>query len=139
MGMIERMASYLGFEKRAADTSWAALAPGIGYHAGLSARAAENLSSVLACTGVISTSLASIPALIYRREGSNRIEALGHPLTRITRTGVTEGMTWPDFIEHMVASALLTGNVNNLFDRKYWQLGALGEARNGSLSLRIDW
>ncbi|MCR6684912.1 TonB-dependent siderophore receptor [Pseudoxanthomonas sp.] len=35
--------------------------------------------------------------------------------------------------------ALLTGNVNNLFDRKYWQLGALGEARNGSLSLRIDW
>lgn len=35
--------------------------------------------------------------------------------------------------------ALLTGNVNNLFNHKYWQLGALGEAINASLGLRIDW
>ncbi|CDO38297.1 phage portal protein [Novosphingobium sp. KN65.2] len=110
--MMDRVASFLGFERRAdgSDLSWAALAPGIGYTAGVSARAAENLSSVLACTTVISTSLASIPALVYRREGENRIEAMGHPLTRITRNGVTETMTWPDFLEHLVASALLTGN-----------------------------
>lgn len=111
MGMMDRLSAFLGLEKRADDPSWAALAPGIGYSAGVSARAAENLSSVLACTSVISTSLASIPALIYRRDGDgNRIEAPAHPLTRITRTGVTEGMTWPDFLEHLVASALLTGN-----------------------------
>ncbi len=36
-------------------------------------------------------------------------------------------------------SATLTGNVNNLFNRKYWNLDMLGEARNGSLDLRIDW
>ena len=113
MGMMDRLSAFLGIEKRdaAADMSWAALAPGIGYTAGVSARAAENLSSVLACTSVISTSLASIPALIYRRDDKgNRIEAPAHPLSRITRTGVTEGMTWPDFLEHLVASALLTGN-----------------------------
>lgn len=112
MGMIDRFASLMGYEKRADcdDLSWAALAPSIGYTAGLSARAAENLSSVLACINAISTALAYVPALVYRREGGNRIEALGHPLTRITRNGATEAMTWPDFIEHLVASALLTGN-----------------------------
>lgn len=32
-----------------------------------------------------------------------------------------------------------TGNVNNLFNKKYWGLGNIGEAINGSLSVRIDW
>lgn len=111
MQLADRILARMGLQKRAADPSWAALAPGIGYTAGVSARAAESLSAVLACTGVISTSLASIPALIYRRDGNgNRIEALNHPLSRITRSGVSEAMTWPDFLEHLVASALLTGN-----------------------------
>lgn len=32
-----------------------------------------------------------------------------------------------------------TGNVNNLFNKKYWGLGNIGEGMNGSLSVRIDW
>jgi HK97 family phage portal protein len=110
MSMLDTMARWAGFERRAAEPSWSALAPGLGYYGGLSARAAENLSAVLACSTVISSSLASIPALVYRIEGETRIEALGHPLYRMTRQGVTEAMTWPDFIEHWVASALLVGN-----------------------------
>lgn len=35
--------------------------------------------------------------------------------------------------------ATLTGNLNNVFNRKYWNLDMLGEARNASLDLRIDW
>ena len=35
--------------------------------------------------------------------------------------------------------ATVTANVNNLFNRRYWNLDTLGEARNGSLALRIDW
>ena len=111
MGVMERFAARLGYEKRAAnDPSWAALAPGIGTMAGMSARAAENLSSVLACTTVIASSLASIPALVYQRQEEARVEAFSHPLTQITREGVSAAMTWPEFIEHLVASALLTGN-----------------------------
>lgn len=111
MGMMDRIFAMAGYERRAAiEPSWAALAPGIGYAAGLSARAAENLSAVLACTTVISTSLGSIPALVYRREGDNRIEAMGHPLSRLTRSGPSEAMTWPEFVEHLTASTLLTGN-----------------------------
>lgn len=32
-----------------------------------------------------------------------------------------------------------TGNVNNLFNKKYWGLGNIGEGINGSLSVRIAW
>lgn len=112
MQLADRFRAFMGWEKRAAaDPSWAAIAPGVGYAAGLSARQAENLSTVLACTTVIASSLASIPALIYRRDGNGgRVEAFGHPLTALARNGVSDGMTWPDFIEHLVASALLTGN-----------------------------
>ena len=36
MGILNRIASRLGYEKRAAeDPSWPALAPGLGYYAGL--------------------------------------------------------------------------------------------------------
>lgn len=112
MGLIDRMASYMGYEKRAdaSDYSWTALAPGVGYYGGLSARTAENLSAVLACVNVISEALAYVPALTYRREGENRIEDPAHPLQKLVRGGVNSRMTWPDFMGHLVASTLLTGN-----------------------------
>ncbi|RQW41379.1 phage portal protein [Novosphingobium sp. LASN5T] len=110
MKLVDRMAHALGFERRATEPSWAAIGAAQGYYGGLSARAAENLSAVLACSTVIATSLGSIPALVYRMEGDRRMEAMGHPLRRLVRQGVNEHMSWPDFIEHMVASTLLTGN-----------------------------
>ena len=113
MGVIlNRLAAMAGFEKRneATDPSWAAIAPGIGYPGALSAHAAESLSAVYACSNVIASSLASIPALVYRVENGSRIEALTHPLRRISRAGVNEHMGWPDFIEHLIVSMLLTGN-----------------------------
>ncbi|RZF64008.1 TonB-dependent siderophore receptor [Sphingomonas populi] len=36
-------------------------------------------------------------------------------------------------------NVLLTGNVNNLFDKKYWGLGNIGEGRNGALAVKIAW
>lgn len=32
-----------------------------------------------------------------------------------------------------------TGNVNNLFNKKYWELNTLGEGINASLGMHIDW
>lgn len=112
MRLMERIAGWAGFEKRdGRDLSWSALAPGIGYYAGLSARAAENLSTVLACTNAIATALAYVPALVYRRDGDGtRTEVSTHALGKIVRMGVNDQMTWPDFLEHFLASTLLTGN-----------------------------
>jgi HK97 family phage portal protein len=113
MGLMQRLADWTGIERRddRRDPSWSALAPGIGFPATLSAHAAENLSAVLACTTAISSALAYVPALVYRQgTDGNRVEATAHPLRRITRYGASEAMTWPDFLEHLIASALLTGN-----------------------------
>ncbi len=115
MGMIERIASLAGFERRhddasPLDPSWQALAPMTGHYAGLSARAAENLSTVLACTSAIATALAYVPARIYRWEGDTRLEHSSHPLSRLIRYGCNPAMTWCDTIEHLVADTLLTGN-----------------------------
>jgi len=111
MGFIDSMAAHLGFQRRAApDPSWAALSGSIGYPVAMSARGAENLSAVLACTSAIASSLASIPALVYRRATGTRTEDESHPFAKLTRRGVNENQTWPDFIEHLVASTLLTGN-----------------------------
>ncbi|MBB6192902.1 HK97 family phage portal protein [Sphingobium wenxiniae] len=110
--MADRLLSRLGYERRdASDPSWAALAPGIGYTASLSARAAENLATVLACTNAIASAIGSIPALVYRRDAEgNRTEVASHPVARLCRVGANPGMSWPDTIEHWIASALLTGN-----------------------------
>ena len=115
MGLIDRVAAFAGFERRndasPLDPSWQALAPMTGYYSGLSARAAENLSTVLACVTAVSSALAYVPALTYRREANgDRVEAYGHPLAKIARGGANPQMTWPDWLEHLVASALLTGN-----------------------------
>lgn len=113
MGIIERALSTLGFEKRnaAADPSWAALGGNIGYASALSARAAENLSAVLACTDAISSALAYVPAYVYRRNADGtKVEVPTHPLAKLSRSGANAGMSWPDLLEHTLASALLSGN-----------------------------
>lgn len=114
MGMMDRIAALAGYERRSdtspLDPSWQALAPMTGHYAGLTARAVENLSTVLACTTAIATALAYVPARVYRIEGDNRLEHHSHPLSRLVRHGPSGAMTWPDMIEHWIASALLTGN-----------------------------
>ena len=114
MGMMTRIASLMGLERRSdtspLDPSWQALAPHTGYYAGTTGRYAENLSTVFACTAAIATALAYVPARVYRTENGNRIEYETHPLQRLIRYGPNGAMTWPDLIEHWIASTLLTGN-----------------------------
>lgn len=111
MGMIDGLFKRMGYYRPpATDGSWQALAPLTGHHAGLSARAAENLSTVLACTSAIATALAYVPARVYSLEGDARLENMRHPLNRLIRTGGNSAMTWPDMLEHWVADTLLTGN-----------------------------
>ncbi|MEG8221677.1 phage portal protein [Sphingomonas sp. HH69] len=152
MPLADRILSRFGFERRndAADPSWAALAPGVGYMAGVSARCAENLSTVLACTNAIATALAYVPALVYRVDGDgNRVEAFSHPLRNIVRGGVHPGMSWPDWLEHVVSSALLTGNGlaeivrggnGQLVGFRYipWGLATVAELSSGRLAYDVS-
>lgn len=82
-----------------------------GSHPSLSPRAVEGLSTVVACTNAIATALALVPVNVYQRDAdNNRVEVFNHPISRMVRRGPNDLMTWPDFIEHVIASTLLTGN-----------------------------
>lgn len=76
----------------------------------VNARSAEGLSTVLSCVAAISSAIASLPALIYRRDGEGRREDTTHPLNRLIRQGPNQYQSWADFIEWTMASTLLRGN-----------------------------
>ncbi|MBK1660749.1 phage portal protein [Paracraurococcus ruber] len=81
----------------------------------VSAYAAENLSTVSACVGAISSGLASLPPYVYRREGSTRQEAPDHPVSRLLRRPNAQ-QTWPDWIETTLGSVLLHGNAVSVIE-----------------------
>jgi HK97 family phage portal protein len=76
----------------------------------INAMAAENLSTVTACVGAISSALASMPARVYRAlPDGGRAEAPSHPVSRLIQTP-NAWQTWPDFIEWLMGQVLLQGN-----------------------------
>lgn len=83
----------------------------IGTAAGqaVSSVTAENLAAVLACVNAIASAAGSLPAYVYRAVDGRREEAPGHPVARLTRRP-NDRQTWPDFVEWLLAQALLHGN-----------------------------
>ena len=72
----------------------------------------ENLAGVCSAVTIISRTIASLPALVYQQTPEGRLEVDDHPVARLLRRpdGGDGIMTWPDFCEWWVASALLNGN-----------------------------
>jgi len=99
-------------EERAREVSWDALRGGIdlGSTGIVNPRVAENLSTVLACVGAISSAMASLPAYVYRTLDRGREIDPAHPVARLIANGANQHQTWADFVEWTVASALLRGN-----------------------------
>ncbi|PHK93159.1 phage portal protein [Pseudoroseomonas rhizosphaerae] len=75
----------------------------------VSPRLAENLATVSACIGAISSTMASLPAYVYRAHEDGREELHGHPVARLLRRPNTT-QTWPDWMEWTMAQVLLHGN-----------------------------
>ena len=71
---------------------------------------AENVATVCACVDVISSAIASLPALVYERlDDGNRIERPDHPVARILRQP-NDLQSWPDLVKFFMGSVLLYGN-----------------------------
>lgn len=100
-------------EKRAADDpSWAALIPS-GTSAGLpvSPGNAETISTVFSCVQSIAETVATLPLILYRREGNgDRTRASDHPLYRVLHDQPNERQTALEFREMLTAHVLLWGN-----------------------------
>jgi HK97 family phage portal protein len=110
MGLLRRIADYLDpIETRA--TSWD-LMQGIDLSGAWPSnpRAAENLSTVLACVDAISSATSSLPVFVYRyTENGRTIDDL-HPISRLIETGPNQHQTWADWVSWTMASVLLRGN-----------------------------
>jgi len=111
MGLIRRIADYLEPETRH-TTSWDMMqGVDLGGAYPANPRAAENLSTVLACVGAISSAMASLPCYVYRFvESSGRVIDDRHSVARLIDGGPNQNQTWSDFIEWVMASVLLRGN-----------------------------
>ena len=109
MSMIQRIANRLGFERRAnGDNYWsnfAALQSGP-----VNANTAQGVSAVYACVGAISETVASLPLILFRRDGEDRQRATDHPLYRVLHDQSNEQQTALEFREWMMAAVLLRGN-----------------------------
>jgi len=108
---MRRIAGWLAPETRSAEVSWDMLGGGIDTGAAIvSPRIAENLSTVLACVGAISSAMASLPAYVYRSQGNSRTIDETHPVARLIANGPNVHQTWADWMEWTLASVLLRGN-----------------------------
>ena len=115
-------------ETRTEDPSWSLLSTSgfpVQAWGSVSAVLAENLATVAACVSVISSSVASLPAWVYRSSKKGREIQDNHPLSRLIEQGPCRGFTWPDFIEFTLSQCLLRGNA--LARVKYDRAGNLVE------------
>lgn len=73
---------------------------------------AENIAAVTSAVTIISRTIGTLPAYVYRLTEEGRERADDHPVSRlIARPDGPDGiMSWCDFCEWFVASALLAGN-----------------------------
>ncbi len=116
MGVLARVLRALAPERRDAGGG---LTVGLGAMSGgsmASPRLAENVATVTACVGAIASTLATLPARVYRTAPAGRVELSSHPVARLIRNGPNPRQTWPDWAEWTLAQALLWGNSLSLIE-----------------------
>ena len=118
MGLITRIASTLGFERRAnGDAYWENLS---ALQSGpVNAATAQGVSAVYACVGAISETVASLPLILFKRDGEDRQRATDHPLYKVLHDQANDQQTALEFREWMMASVLLRGNAYAKIVRRY--------------------
>jgi HK97 family phage portal protein len=114
MKLLKRIANFLDPERRSISSRDPVLARAFG---GLDVggclvnpRTAENLSTVLACVGAISSGIASLPAYVYRSMANGRELDDNYAVARLIASGPNQHQTWADWCEWTMASVLLRGN-----------------------------
>lgn len=111
MTWIDRVLDRFGLERRngTTDPYWSNFAALRG--ATVNPRNAESVSAVYACVSAISETIASLPLILYRRDGDDgRDRAKDHPLYKVLHDMPNGMQTALEFREQMQASVLLRGN-----------------------------
>ena len=111
MSIITRALSAIGLERRAVaggDPYWSnfsSLSNGT-----VNPTTAQGVAAVYACVSAIAETVASLPLILYRRDGEGRSPAADHPLYRVLHDQANDHQTALEFRELMQSWVLLKGN-----------------------------
>ena len=108
MSIITRALSLVGLEKRSTIgvNGWP-LVPAAG---AVTPATAQGVSAVYACVQSISETTASLPLILFKRNGDDRERATDHPLYRVLHDQANPEQTALEAREYMQACVLLRGN-----------------------------
>ncbi len=99
----------------ASDDFWFGEAPNVA-HAGviINPETALRISTVYRCVAAVAADLASMPLILYKRDGINKDRAPDHALYPVLHDQPNEWQTSYEWREMMMAHLLLRGNAYNL-------------------------
>ena len=108
MSIITRALSLVGLEKRSTIgvNGWP-MVPAAG---AVTPATAQGVSAVYACVQAISETTASLPLILFKRNGDDRERAADHPLYRVLHDMANPEQTALEAREYMQACVLLRGN-----------------------------
>lgn len=117
MSIITRALSAIGLEKRSniGLNGW----PELTTTSAVTPTTAQGVSAVYACVQAISETVASLPLILFERNGDDRKRASSHPLYRVLHDQFNPELTALEGREQMMAAVLLKGNA---FARIEWDM-----------------
>ena len=118
VSLITRALSAIGLERRAVsggDPYWSNFASLQG--GPVNAATAQGVSAVYACVSAISETIASLPLILYKRDGEGRSPAPDHSLYRVLHDQANAEQTALEFRELMQSWVLLRGNAYARIER----------------------
>lgn len=111
MNIIKRALSALNLERRGVpggDPYWSDFA-GVR-SSSVNDKTAQGVSAVYACVQAIAETTASLPLILFMRQGEDRVRATDHPLYRVLHDVANPEQTAIEAREYMQACVLLRGN-----------------------------
>jgi HK97 family phage portal protein len=110
MKILDRALSAIGLEKRSGAPLGVNGWPQVLGAGSVTPSSAQSVSAVYACVSAISETVASLPLIVYRKAGEDRVRATDHPLYRVLHDQANPEQTALEFRELMQANVLLCGN-----------------------------
>ena len=111
MSIITRALSAIGLERRSVsggDPYWSNFAS--LRNGPVNDKTAQGVSAVYACVQAIAETTASLPLILFKRNGDDRERASDHPLYKVLHDQANPEQTALEFREYMQAAVLLRGN-----------------------------
>lgn len=123
MSALDRALNLVGLERRSTnhapdgDSYWSDFA---SLRTGpVNDQTAQGVSAVYSCVQAIAETTATLPLILYRRNGDDRERASDHPLYRVLHDAPNPEQTALEFREYMQACVLLRGNAYARIVRGY--------------------